>query len=60
MVKNLGGRGKLTNKLIDKLQNYYGIAVKSNVGNLQGMKKAINASLFHVASSKTNDQMFFS
>ena len=54
MVKNLGGRGKLTNKLIDKLQNYYGIAVRSNVGNLQGMKKAIHASLFHVASSKTN------
>ena len=33
-VKNLGGKGKLTNKTIDLLQNYYGIAVRSNVGNL--------------------------
>jgi len=46
----LGGKGKLTDAQIDKLQNYYGIAIRSNVGNLQGMKKAIHASLFHCAS----------
>jgi hypothetical protein len=50
-VKGLGGRGKLTNNLIDRLQNYYGIAVRSNVGDLQGMINGICASLFHVASS---------
>ena len=50
-VKGLGGRGQLTNNLIDRIQNYYGIAVRSNVGNLQGMKKGVLASLFHVASS---------
>ena len=48
---NLGGKGKLTYNIIDKLQNYYGIAVRSNIGDLEGMKKAISASLFHVASS---------
>ena len=48
----LGGRGKLTDSLIDKLQNYYGIAIRSNVGNLAGMKKAIHASLMHCASSE--------
>ena len=53
-VKGLGGKGKLTNVIIDKLQNYYGIAVRSNVGNLEGMKAAIHASLFHVASSEKN------
>ena len=37
--------------MIDKLQNYYGIAIRSNVGNLEGMKKAVAASLFHCASS---------
>ena len=37
--------------MVDRLQNYYGIAVRSNIGNLNGMKKAIHASLFHVASS---------
>ena len=52
--KGLGGKGKLTNVIIDRLQNYYGIAVRSNVNSLEGMKKAIHASLFHVASSEKN------
>ena len=47
----LGGKGKLTNATIDKLQNYYGIVIHSNMGNLAGMKKAIFASLMHCASS---------
>ncbi|GFU50554.1 uncharacterized protein TNCV_4884171 [Trichonephila clavipes] len=33
-TKGLGGKGKLTDKFIDKLQNYYGIAIHSNVGCL--------------------------
>ena len=54
-VKDLGGRGNLTNKTIDRLQNYYGIAIRSNVGNLEGMKKGVLAALFHVASSKRDN-----
>ena len=53
-VKGLGGKkGKLTNSIIDRLQNYYGIAVRQNVNNLEGMRKSIHATLFHVASSST-------
>lgn len=48
----LGGKGKLTDGLIDKLQNYSGIAIRSNAGNFPEMKKAIYASLFHCASYK--------
>ena len=48
----LGGKGKLTDSQIDKLQNYYGIAIRSNVGDLAGMKKAIHASLMHCASTE--------
>ena len=51
VVKGLGGRGKLTESGIERLQHYYGIAIRSTVGNLEEMKKAIHASLFHVASS---------
>jgi hypothetical protein len=51
----LGGKGRLTNFTVDRLQNYYGIAIRSNVNDLEGMKKAILASLFHVASSKEKD-----
>ncbi|EDO33469.1 predicted protein [Nematostella vectensis] len=37
--------------MIDKLQNYYGIAIRSNLDDLKGMKKAIYATLFHCASN---------
>ena len=46
---------KLTYAVIDKLQNYYGIAVRSNSNDLTGMQKAIRATLYHVASSETNN-----
>lgn len=39
--KGFGGKGKLTDAMIDKLQNYYGIAIRNNSGNLTAMKKAI-------------------
>ena len=32
-MKGLGGRGKLTKRAIDRLQNYYGIAIRSNANN---------------------------
>ena len=54
-VKNLDGRGKLTKKSIDRLQNYYGIAVRANSYNLAQMKKPIHGTLFHVASSANNN-----
>ncbi len=52
--KPFGGKGRMTFKLINKLQNYYGLAIRSNKGNLQEMEKAVNASLKHCASSAQN------
>ena len=50
----LGGKGKGTDgRTIDKLQNYYGIAIRSNMGNWAGMEKAIHASLIHCALSES-------
>ena len=54
-VKGLGGRGRLTNNIFDNLQNYYGMAIRQNIADLNAMKSATAASLFHVASSTTND-----
>ena len=51
-VPGLGGKGKLTNSMIDKLENYYGTAIRSNVGSLEGMTKAVHASLFHCVSTE--------
>ena len=50
----LGGKGKLTDAMIDKLQNYYGIAIRANVNNAEEMEKAILASFFHCASSQSH------
>ncbi|GFV27356.1 hypothetical protein TNCV_3795511 [Trichonephila clavipes] len=50
-TKRLSGKGKLTDNFIDILQNYYGIAVHSNVGNLNAMQQNVIAALYHSASS---------
>ncbi|GFW10328.1 uncharacterized protein TNCV_5096791 [Trichonephila clavipes] len=54
ITKVLGGKGKLTDKFIDKLQNYYGIAIRSNVGCLKKMQSAVIAAFFHCCSSNQN------
>lgn len=36
-VKGLGGRGRLTDKVIDRLKGFYGMAIRSNKGNLPSM-----------------------
>ena len=51
-VKGLGGRGRLTNATVDRLQNYFGVALRQNCHDLKVMQSACRASLFHVASSK--------
>ena len=48
-VKGLGGKGRLTDAKIDTLQNYFGIALRQNVGKLNDMRKPCLASMYHVA-----------
>lgn len=52
--KKLGGKGRLTNVEIDRLQNYYGLAIRRNVENLENMKKAVWAIYFHKLSTNEN------
>eukprot|EP00117_Sycon_ciliatum_P017869 scpid82715/ scgid16696/ len=49
--KALTGKGRLTEKMMDKLQNYYGIAVRGHVGDVDGTYRAIWASLHHHGGS---------
>lgn len=35
------GRGKVTDSLINSMQNYYGLAIRGNTDNLYAMKKAV-------------------
>ncbi|GFX11666.1 uncharacterized protein TNCV_4340121 [Trichonephila clavipes] len=55
--KNLSGKGKLTDSFIDRLQNYYGIAVRSNIGNLSGLQQNVIAALLHCSTSVENRWM---
>ncbi len=38
--KTVGGQERLTKVVIDKMQNYCGLAISGNAGNLAGMKNA--------------------
>ena len=55
LKKNNKGLGELTKPIIDKLQNYFGIALRSNLSTVEDMRKAIFASFLHVASSESNN-----
>ena len=59
--KTLSGKGRLTDKVINKLQNYFGIANRQSAGNtVYQLKKVIGAVLFHcseAADLKTCHQM---
>lgn len=50
-TKGLGGKGKLTGKMIDKLTVYYGLAIRRNCESMMKMKNAIWATYYHYSSS---------
>ena len=45
--KKIIGRGRLTDKAINTMQNYFGMAIRQNKGKLYEMKKAIGTVLWH-------------
>lgn len=49
--ETLSGKGRLTGDLIVKLTNYYGWALKSNVGNVEQMQQAVMATFHHITST---------
>ena len=49
--KGLACTGRPTDNKIYVLQNYYGLAIRENLANVDKMAKAIETSLYHVAST---------
>lgn len=45
--KKIKGRGRLTDKAINTLQNYFGMAIRQNSSSVYLMKKSIGAVLYH-------------
>lgn len=54
--KMLGGKGKLTAKVIDNLSRYYGLAIRNNCDSVEKMKTAIWATYYHQQSTDENPQ----
>ena len=54
--KGLSVKGRLTDAKIDILQNYYDLAIRENLSDVQQMAKAVKASFFHVASTDDKPQ----
>ena len=54
--KSIGGRGKLTDMEINKIQAYYCNAIRGNINNLVGMRSAVWA-FFLIFFSSTNCQL---
>lgn len=54
--KTLGGKGKLTGKMIDKLTVYYGLAIRRNCDSIEKMYNAIWATYYHYCSSDEEPQ----
>jgi hypothetical protein len=57
--KTLGSKGRLTQSEIDKLQNYYGLAIRRNVNNLETMIRAAWAIFFTSCQQMRKPNMFF-
>lgn len=55
-TRGLGGKGKLTGKLIDELTIYYGLAIRRNSSSVAAMKQEIWATLFHKVSTDKEPQ----
>ena len=45
--KKIPGRGRLTDKVINTMQNYYGMAIRQNTNDLFAMRKSVIATLVH-------------
>ena len=50
----ISGKGKLTETVINSLQNFYGRAIRENANELYKMKKSVGAILWHCTGFKDN------
>lgn len=55
-VKGLGGKEKLTAKLIDQLTIYYGLSIRRNPSSIENMKNDIWATVYHKMSTDEHPQ----
>ena len=52
--KTIAGQGRLTDKVMNKMQCYFGMAIRSNTSSLFLMKKGVGAVLFHCSTADSS------
>ena len=52
--KTVGGKNRLTDKVIDRMQNFYGKAIRENKGDLEGMQTTIKAIQNHMIKNNAS------
>ena len=55
--KGVGGSGRLTNVIIDKIQTYYGYAIRKNKGNTGKIQEAIWAIYHHMLKGPETESL---
>ena len=55
--KTVGGKGRLTDDVADRVQTYYGYAIRNNKGNTKDMQDAIWAILYHVMAGPSYETL---
>ena len=55
--KGVGGSGRLTNAIIDKIQTYYGYAIRKNKGNTGKIQEAIWAIYHHMLKGPETESL---
>ena len=53
-VIRMGGKGRLTEDLMKRLQRWYGKAIRSNPGDPVAMQRAVMATFYHSSSTDSN------
>ena len=55
--KTIVGKGRLTDNIVDSIQNYYGQAIRSNVGNLKATQGAVWAIYYHIIDGPSEESL---
>ena len=55
-MARIGGQGRLPDRMIDLLQNYFGKAIRNNTTDLQAMAKAAWAALMHKVAFENEEE----
>ena len=55
--KTVGGRSRLTDTVVNKIQNFYVVAIRSNIGKLKDMQNAIWTIYFHMIMGPSNETL---